>query len=88
MPSKDVRAYVILLQKLFGIVVTVDGDFRNRVVDSGILAADLHLRVQPRQDKLQAVTLLDLIHELIDREGSSDRCKETLDCSLVTVDIQ
>jgi hypothetical protein len=82
------RTYVILLQELLRIVVTVDRDFCNRIVDSRILAAGLNTRVQPRQDKFQAVALLDLVHELINGEGSGHRRKETLDRCLVTVDIQ
>lgn len=67
MPSKDV---VYVRYSPSKMVDTDEGDFHNRVVNSGILTAGLHTRVQPRQDKIQVVTLLDLIHELINRGDS------------------
>jgi len=45
------------------------------------------LGLEPRKDELEAVSLLDFVNELVDRNGTSDASEESLDRVLVAVDI-
>ena len=45
-------------------------------------------RLDPRQDELEPVPLLDLLDELLDGEGSGDGSEKVLDGSLVTIDVE
>lgn len=45
-------------------------------------------RLDPRQDELEPVPLLDLLDELLDGEGSGDGSEKVLDGSLVAIDVE
>jgi hypothetical protein len=67
--------YVVLLQERLRVVVAVNENLGHGIEDSRVLAARLHTSLQPRENKLQAVALLDLMNKLINGEIPSDRCK-------------
>jgi hypothetical protein len=73
---------------LLGAVVAVDVDLGNGVEDGSVLAASLDAGLEPREDELEPVALLDLADELVDREVARDRRKKALDGALVAVDVE
>jgi hypothetical protein len=80
---------VVLLEELLGVVVAIDVDLRERIVDGLLLVASRESGFKERQEKLQAVSGLDLANELV----NWDRCRvnsgqEVLDHRLVAVDIE
>lgn len=48
----------------------------------------LHSRLEPGQDQLETIPLLDLIHQLVDRELTLDLREQVLDRRLIAVDIE
>jgi len=83
----EVDAHVVLLQERLGVVIRIDCDLGHRVVDRGIGLTLLDTGLEPREDQLETVTLLDLVNQLVDGEGSGNRVEQILDGSLVAVDI-
>ncbi|KAJ2970770.1 hypothetical protein NUW54_g12658 [Trametes sanguinea] len=61
------------------VVVGIDVDLRHGVVDGGVLAALLNTGFQPREDELESVPRLNLLHELVDGEVARHSGKQTLD---------
>lgn len=80
--------YVVLLQELLGIVVAVDINLGKGIEDSWVLATGLNSSLEPWENELQAVTGFNLVDELVDGKVAWNRCKQGLDASLVTVNIQ
>ena len=72
---------------MLGVVVAVDVDLGDSVVNGGILRAGLYASLEPREDELQPVPLLDFVDELVDGEVASDGGKESFDCRFITVDV-
>jgi len=79
---------VVLLQERLGVVVAVNVDLGQGVVHGGILRASLDPSLQPGEDQLEPVPLLDLVNQFVDGEVAGDRSQETLDRSFVAVHIQ
>ena len=79
---------VVLLQERLGVVVAVNVNLGQGVVHGGILRTGLDPSLQPGEDQLEPIPLLDLVNQFIDGEVSRDRSQETLDRSFVTVHIQ
>lgn len=52
------------------------------------MLSELDLGLEPGQDKLEPVPLLDLVHELVDRDRPRDGCEQRLDRRLVAVDVE
>ena len=79
---------VVLLQERLGVVVAVNVNLGQGVVHGGILRAGLDPSLQPGEDQLEPIPLLDLVNQFVDGEVSGDRGQETLDRSFVAVNIQ
>jgi len=79
---------VVLLQERLGVVVAVNVNLGQSVVHGGILRAGLDPSLQPGEDQLEPIPLLDLVDQFVDGEVSRDRGQETLDRSFVAVHIQ
>ena len=52
---------VVLLQERLGVVVAIDVNLGQSVIHGGILRAGLNSSLQPREDQLQPIPLLDLV---------------------------
>ena len=52
------------------------------------MRAGLNTSLQPGEDQLEPIPLLDLVNQFVDGEVSGDRSQETLDRSFVTVHVQ
>jgi hypothetical protein len=69
--------------------LTVDVDLGQSVVNGLLLVSACQGLLQERQEKLQAITCLDLSDQLIDRDGrGGDRGKKALDDALIAIDIK
>jgi hypothetical protein len=79
---------VVLLQERLGVVVAVDINLGQSIVHGGILRAGLDPSLQPGEDQLKPIPLLDFVNQLVDGEISRDGSQEALDRSLVAVHIQ
>jgi hypothetical protein len=79
---------VVLLQERLGVVVAVDVNLGQGVVHGGILRAGLDPSLQPGEDQLEPIPLLDLVNQFVDGEVSRDGSQEALDRSFVAVHIQ
>lgn len=80
--------HVVLLEEGLGVIVGIDVDLGESVVNGGLLLSSSNLGLEPGKDQLEAVALLDLIHELIDGNGTGDGGEESLDGGLVAVDVE
>ena len=60
--------YIILLEELFRIVITVDINLRNSIGHSRILATGLYTSFKPWQNQLQPIALFDFMYEFVDWE--------------------
>ena len=76
-----------LLEESFWIVVRIDVDFCQGVVSGRFIAAFVNPGLEPGQDQLQAVALLDLFDQLVSAELAPDNLDQVLDDVLGTVDI-
>lgn len=79
---------VVLLQERLGVLVRIDKDLGERVVERRVLLSSGDAGLDPGQDELQPVPLLDLVNELIDGEGARDGREQVLDGAFVAVDIE
>ena len=79
---------IVLLQERLRVVVAVDVNLGQGVVHGGILRAGLDPGLQPWQNQLESVPLLDLVYQFVNGEVSRDGSQETLDRCLVAVHIQ
>ena len=87
--ADDARVVVgVLLEELLRVVVRVDVDLGQGVVDGRIGAALVNARLEPGQEELHAVALLDLLDELVDDEGAAHAHDHLLDLVLGAVDVQ
>ena len=74
---------VVLLQECLRIVVAVNVNLGQGVVHRGILGVGLDPSLQPGEDQLEPIPLLDLVNQFVNGEISRDRGQETLDRSNV-----
>lgn len=79
---------VVLLQERLRVAVAVDVDLGQGVVHGRILRAGLYPSLQPGEDQLEPVSLLDLVNQFVNGEVSRDGSQEALDRSFVAVYIQ
>lgn len=63
-------------------------DLGHRVVEGRLLETECDLALEPREDELEAVALLDLVDKLIDGDGTCDGGEESLDGVFVAVDVE
>lgn len=80
--------HVVLLEETFGVVVAVDVNLGECVVDRGILLTGSDLSLEPREDELETVSLLDFIDKFVDGNWTSNASEESLDRVLVAVNIE
>lgn len=79
---------LILLQELLRVVVRVDVDLGESVVHGRIVGALVNAGLEPGQQELHAVALLDLFDELVDAELTAHRHDHLLDLILGAVDVE
>uniref|UniRef100_A0A8W7PT82 Uncharacterized protein n=1 Tax=Anopheles coluzzii TaxID=1518534 RepID=A0A8W7PT82_ANOCL len=79
---------LVFLQETLRIVVRVDVDLGQRVVGGRLHATFVDARLQPRQQQLQPVALLDLLHQLVGRELALHDQDQVLDDVLGAVDVE
>lgn len=80
--------HVVLLEERLRVLVRVDEDLGEGVVKRGVLLPGGDSGLDPGEDELEPVPLLDLFNKLLDGERSRDGSEEVLDGSLVAVDIE
>ena len=79
---------LVLLQEALSVVVGVYVDLSDCVVSGRLQGPLVYARLQPRQDQLQSVSLLDLLDEFVRVELAAHHQDEVLDDVLGAVHVQ
>ena len=79
---------LILSEEPLGIVVGIDVDFGQGIMGGWFIDTLMDTRLQPGQQQLQSVPLLNLLNKFICRELSSDDHDQLLDGILSAVNVQ